>query len=381
MQLSLSTQFPITSTYSNPIPGREFILSLFDNKKITEHLVNPQQAAMETKLARRRHRTVAELNTQLSAKAHSLGSQVAEKDKVARVDYRDLSFVTIDGADAKYFDDAVYCEKNQLGDWRLLVAIADVSHYIKSNDALDIEAQQRATSIYFPDKVVPMLPEALSNGLCSLSPNEDRLVMVCDMTISCDGIVTQSVFTEGLIRSHARLTYNQAYALVAQPDSKLTQNLMASAPKIMPQIKNLHCLYGALIQQRKQRGALAVEMQELAIKRNTAHRMVEEFMLCANVATAQFLQRNKIPTMVRVHADTSIIQALLLRPKSQTKYSTDSQEHLALTYEAYANFTSPIRRYTDLLTHRAIREKIRSGEQKNGLQWLLHQLNLDKIGN
>lgn len=404
--------------------------------KIIEVLGFPQETGMEAKLALRRHGINDSWTNELVTQAQNIGSQVAEKDKVSRVDYRDLPFVTIDGADAKDFDDAVYCEQTEQGNWHLFVAIADVSHYIKPNDALDIEAQQRATSIYFPGQVVPMLPEALSNGLCSLNPDEDRLVMVCEMNISNDGIVTESTFSEGLIRSHARLTYNQAYALVAQPRSKVTKKVTETTPAVVPHVKNLHALYLKLIDQRKQRGAIEFETKELTfslnknrkiasiepVKRNDAHRMIEEFMLCANVATAVFLERNKIPSMFRVHpgpqqkkltalrallsekglklgggdspnskhynellekvsgrADASSIRTLLLRSQSQAEYSEKNQGHFGLAYDAYAHFTSPIRRYPDLLTHRAIRAKLRNGGPKSGLQRMLGFLQLDKL--
>ncbi|MBU2863361.1 ribonuclease R [Reinekea forsetii] len=404
--------------------------------KITEVLGFPQETGMETKLALRRHGINELWTDELVSHAKKIGNQVAEKDKAGRVDYRELPFVTIDGSDAKDFDDAVYCEQTEQGSWRLFVAIADVSHYIKPNDALDIEAQQRATSIYFPGQVVPMLPESLSNGLCSLNPDEDRLVMVCEMHISRDGIVTESAFSEGLIRSHARLTYNQAYAVVAQPRSKLTQKVNETTPSVVPHVKNLHALYLTLIEQRKQRGAIEFETKELTfnlnkkrkidsikpVKRNDAHRMIEEFMLCANVATAEFLAANKIPSMFRVHpspqqkkltalrallaekslklgggdsptskhynellervngrADADSIRTLLLRSQSQAEYSEKNQGHFGLAYDAYTHFTSPIRRYPDLLTHRAIRAKLRNNAPKSGLQRMIGLLQLDKL--
>lgn len=405
--------------------------------KITEVLGHPQDTGMEIKLALCRHDISDQWSNALMDHTATLGNQVADKDKVARVDYRDLPFVTIDGADAKDFDDAVYCEKSASGDWRLMVAIADVSHYVQSGDALDVEAQQRGTSIYFPGHVVPMLPEALSNGLCSLNPNEDRLVMVCDMTINSKGVITQSTFTEGLIHSHARLTYDQAYAMVANQRSKLAKKTTEAMPQIVPHIKNLHGLFQVLMSARKQRGAIEFESKEFKfnltkkrridslspIKRNDAHRMIEEFMLCANVSTAQFLDHHKIPSLFRVHngpqqkkltflrafllekglslggndqpsshhynkllnnishrSDASVIRTMLLRSQSQAEYTPNNQGHFGLAYDAYAHFTSPIRRYPDLLTHRAIRAKIRSGIQTNGLHRLLNWLSLNKIG-
>ena len=401
--------------------------------QITEVLGNPQEAGMEIKLALCRHGISSQWEDALVDHAATLGDQVAEADKVSRSDYRDLPFVTIDGADAKDFDDAVYCERSASGDWRLLVAIADVSHYVQPDDLLDLEAQQRATSIYFPGHVVPMLPEALSNGLCSLNPHVDRLVMVCDMTIDSKGIITQSTFTEGLIHSHARLTYDQAYALVAKRRSGLAKKVLGEMPAILPHIENLHALYRVLMSARKQRGAIEFESRELAfnlnkkrkiaslspVKRNDAHRMIEEFMLCANVATAQFLDHHKIPSLFRVHerpqpkkltllraflsekglslgggekpgphhynklmqkirhrSDADMIHTMLLRSQSQAEYTPENQGHFGLAYDAYAHFTSPIRRYPDLLTHRAIRAKIRSGKPENGLRRALNWLGL-----
>jgi len=403
--------------------------------QITEVLGHPNSAGMEAKLALRRYGISDQWSEALIEQAEILGHHVADKDKETRVDYRALPFVTIDGADAKDFDDAVYCQKTEVGDWRLLVAIADVSHYVQPNDMLDLEAQERGTSIYCPGQVIPMLPEALSNGLCSLKPNEDRLVLVCDMTINRMGVVTKSVFTEGLIHSHARLTYDQAHALVAKPRSNIAKKVIEAIPEITPHIKNLHALYLDLISARRNRGAIEFETQELQlnlnknhkitsiepIKRNDAHRMIEEFMLCANVATAQFLVHHQIPSLFRVHtgpklkkltalrtllsekglklaggdkptplhynellskinhrSDAGVIRTLLLRSQGQAEYSPNNQGHFGLAYDAYAHFTSPIRRYPDLVTHRAIRARIR-GKGNSGLQRVLNYLSLDQL--
>jgi ribonuclease R len=403
--------------------------------KITEVLGQPDSAGMETKLALHRHGITDKWSDALLKQARSLGDCVSAEDKKSRVDYRLFPFVTIDGADAKDFDDAVYCERTELGEWRLLVAIADVSHYVKANDLLDLEAQERGTSIYCPGQVIPMLPEALSNGLCSLNPNEDRLVLVCDMTINDAGKVTQSEFTEGVIHSHARLTYDQAHAIVAKPNSAKAKKVTDNIKGIASIVQNLHFLYEDLIAARKQRGAIEFETQELIlnltknrkissiepVKRNDAHRMIEEFMLCANVATAQFLDKHKIAGLYRVHAgpqqkklamlrsillekglqlgggdkptsahynqlltniahraDASVIRTLLLRSQSQAEYSPNNDGHFGLAYDAYAHFTSPIRRYPDLITHRAIRAKIRS-QQPQGIQKLLRYLHLDNF--
>jgi ribonuclease R len=403
--------------------------------QITEVLGHPNAPGMEAKLALRRHGISDQWDESLITQANMLGRQVSEQDKCSRVDYRHLPFVTIDGEDAKDFDDAVYCEQTQQGDWRLLVAIADVSHYVRPDDELDKEAQERGTSIYCPGQVIPMLPEALSNGLCSLKPNEDRLVMVCEMTINSAGHVTKSLFTEGLIHSHARLTYDQAHAIVAKPGSKLAHEINQSLPDIGAHIHNLHTLYLMLSEARTLRGAIEFETNEIKlnlnkklkivgfepIKRHSAHKMIEEFMLCANVATAEFLERYKISGLFRVHqgpqqkklaflratlaekglnlgggdkpttqdyndllvkidhrSDSSVIRTLLLRSQSQAEYSPDNQGHFGLAYNAYAHFTSPIRRYPDLVTHRAIRAKLRS-TQHGGVHQVLSFLGLDKL--
>ena len=404
--------------------------------KVVEVLGNAQDANMDIKLTLCRHGISGQWNDALITQAQNLGNDVSDKDKLSRVDYRHLPFVTIDGSDAKDFDDAVYCEKTASDDWRLMVAIADVSHYVRPDDALDIEAQQRATSIYFPGHVVPMLPEALSNGLCSLNPNVDRLVMVCEMTINSQGVMTQSTFTEGLIHSHARLTYDQAYAVIAKQGSKLARKVSETTPIVVPHIQNLHALFEVLLSARKKRGAIDFDTQEFKfsltkkrkiasispVQRNDAHRMIEEFMLCANVSTAKFLDQHKIPSLFRTHegpqekklavlraflverrlslgggdkpsphhysqllnsiahrSDASVIRTMLLRSQSQAEYTADNQGHFGLAYDAYAHFTSPIRRYPDLLSHRAIRAKIRSGKQQKGMQRALNFLGLNKL--
>ncbi len=398
--------------------------------QVTEVLGNPQDPGMEIKVALHRHGILDGWTDEEFDLAESYGDDVAAKDKLGRVDYRHLSFMTIDGSDAKDFDDAVYCERINSAsgsqEWRLMVAIADVSHYVRPDDALDIEAQNRATSIYFPGYVVPMLPETLSNGLCSLNPNVDRLAMVCDMTINAKGIVTSSEFSEAVIHSHARLTYDEANAVAVNGKSKVTKKLAETNPAIIPHIKNLHTLYNVLIPARSKRGAIDFETQELKFNlskdkkiasmspviRNDAHKMIEEFMLCANVATANFLQAKKVPSLYRSHegptdkkltllraflsdkgltlgggdkptsqhynqlldkvqerGDASIIRTMLLRSQSQAQYSPKNDGHFGLAYDAYAHFTSPIRRYPDLLAHRAIRAKI-GGSKKSLFQRL-----------
>jgi ribonuclease R len=394
--------------------------------KIIDVLGHPQDPGMEIKVALHRHGILEGWTDEEFDHAESFGTEVAEVDKLGRADYRDLSFMTIDGADARDFDDAVYCERKASGEWRLMVAIADVSHYVRPDDVLDIEAQTRATSIYFPGHVVPMLPETLSNGLCSLNPSVDRLAIVCDMSINAKGIVTRSEFSEAVIHSHARLTYDEANAVAVAPKSKMAKAVADTNPDIIAHIKNLHALYNVLIPARSKRGAIDFDTLELKFNlnknkkiasmspviRNDAHKMIEEFMLCANVATANFLEAHKIPSLYRSHegptdkkltllraflsdkglvlsggdkptsqhynqlltkiegrGDASIIRIMLLRSQSQAAYSPKNDGHFGLAYEAYAHFTSPIRRYPDLLAHRAIRAKM-SDKKKSTFQRL-----------
>jgi ribonuclease R len=399
--------------------------------EVAEVLGRPGEAGIEVKLALRRHGINDKWDNEVLHSASALPSHVEEKDKTSRSDYRDLPFVTIDGDDAKDFDDAVYGYQMDNGQWKLFVAIADVSHYVQPNDHLDLEAQARATSVYFPGYVVPMLPESLSNGLCSLNPNEDRLVMVCEMTFDEEGNMLESEFSEGIIHSHARLTYNEANRIVTQSKTETKHQNNNPKHSIEQHLVNLHRLYLNLSEQRKARGAIDFDTQELAftlnnkkkiasivpVVRNDAHRMIEEFMLCANVATAQFLQQHKVPSLYRVHSgpqmkklsslsvlladkgftlaggdkptshdynslleqvrdldECDIIRTLLLRSQSQAEYSPKNMGHFGLAYDAYAHFTSPIRRYPDLLVHRAIRSKLR--EQNTGkLRSLLLKLN------
>ncbi|MEX6501507.1 ribonuclease R [Pseudomonas zhanjiangensis] len=358
--------------------------------------------------------------------AHKLKPEVEEKDKDKRIDLRHLPFVTIDGEDARDFDDAVYCEKGGgswrlfSGGWKLYVAIADVSHYVKIGSALDAEAQVRGNSVYFPERVIPMLPEELSNGLCSLNPKVDRLAMVCEISISKAGKMTDYQFYEAVIHSHARLTYNKVSAMLEQPKSSEGKALRGEYGDVLPHLKQLYALYQVLLAARHERGAIDFETQETRIvfgagrkiaeirptERNDAHKLIEECMLAANVATAAFMQKHEIPALYRVHdgppperveklkafltelglslhrgkskegptpkdyqallesirdrPDYHLIQTVMLRSLSQAVYSADNQGHFGLNYEAYAHFTSPIRRYPDLLIHRAIRSVIRS---------------------
>ncbi|XQE67740.1 ribonuclease R [Pseudomonas sp. P3C3] len=364
--------------------------------------------------------------------ARKLKPEVEEKDKEHRVDLRHLPFVTIDGEDARDFDDAVYCEKNSgrwklfSGGWKLYVAIADVSHYVKVGSALDEEAQKRGNSVYFPERVVPMLPEELSNGLCSLNPHVDRLAMVCEMNMSKSGELLDYQFYEAVIHSHARLTYNKVSYMLEQPKSSEGKALREEYKEVLPHLKQLYALYQALLAARHERGAIDFETQETRIvfgagrkiaeirptQRNDAHKLIEECMLAANVATARFMLDHDMPSLYRVHdgppaerveklkaflgelglalhkgklgpvpkdyqkllasiqgrPDFHLIQTVMLRSLSQAVYSAENNGHFGLNYEAYTHFTSPIRRYPDLLVHRAIRSVIRSKRETKHVQ-------------
>ncbi len=330
----------------------------------------------------------------------------------ARVDLRTTPLVTIDGEDAKDFDDAVWCEPTRDG-FRLVVAIADVSHYVRPDTPLDRDAQTRATSVYFPGFVVPMLPETLSNGICSLNPEVDRLCFVCDMRVDRDGEVTRSKFHEAVMRSHARLTYTQVGAAI-EGDAEAR----GAFGRLLPQIEHLHRLYRVLATARARRGAIEFESGEMRfvlgtegevvqagmLQRNDAHKLIEECMIAANVEAARCLLRRKIPAPYRIHErppeqkyadlqeflkefhlrmpawaqvtpgdfthllkkvrarpDATLIESVLLRSQSLAVYSPENRGHFGLALDAYAHFTSPIRRYPDLLVHRAIKHVLAGG--------------------
>jgi ribonuclease R len=330
------------------------------------------------------------------------------RERKDRVDLRDLALVTIDGEDARDFDDAVYAEKRPGGGYRVVVAIADVSHYVQVAKALDDEAQQRGTSVYFPHYVLPMLPEALSNGLCSLNPKVDRLCMVCDLTLSRLGRVTQYQFYPAVMHSQARLSYNQVAQYLAGDTQAIADN-----KAVHKSLNTLFQLYQTLLKRREERHAMEFETVEtymtfdaqgaiqeiLPRTRNDAHRLIEECMLLANVAAADFAQKNELPMLYRVHEppefsrikkvrdyvkllgfsfpeqptqadyqhiieatkdriDATSIHAVLLRSMMQAYYTPNNAGHYGLAYEAYTHFTSPIRRYPDLLLHRAIKAKL-----------------------
>lgn len=381
---------------------------------ITQILGSHLAPGMEIDIAINNYGIPVKWPAEVLSNIDSIGDSVSEQDKKFRVDLRHLPFVTIDGEDARDFDDAVYCEPESKGLRKLYVAIADVSHYVSVATALDQEANERGNSVYFPQHVVPMLPEELSNGLCSLKPNLDRLTLVCEMMLDKTGIVTQYNFFEGLMNSHARLTYTQVAEIIAQR-KKSTSGIRKQFNSIIKNIDALTDLYYDLLDSRKLRGAIEFESQEsqiifdkekkikeiLPVERNPAHRLIEECMLSANVCAAKFLKKNKMPALYRIHKgpkdekieslreflgelgidfsggganpkdfqrilsdieerpDGNIIQSVILRSMNRAIYSPESDGHFGLNYPEYTHFTSPIRRYPDLLVHRAIRYLIR----------------------
>ena len=347
--------------------------------------------------------------------AAQVESAVTAAEREGRTDLRKLPLVTIDGADARDFDDAVYAEPRRGGGWRLIVAIADVSHYVQVGNALDREAFERSTSTYFPGFVVPMLPETLSNGICSLNPQVERLCMVCDMQVDAEGSVVKSRFYDAVMLSHARLTYDKVWQAVGLRDPDARHEVA----DVLPQLENLHALYKAMAAQRKRRGAIDFETPEVkfrldqtggvesmgATERNDAHKLIEECMIAANVQAALFLEKKKIPALFRAHEpppaekyedlqqflrefklrmppvdevtpadfaeiltlvrdrpERELIQSVLLRSQSMAAYQPDNRGHFGLALQAYAHFTSPIRRYPDLLVHRAIRYALSGGK-------------------
>ncbi len=353
--------------------------------------------------------------TEVLRAAAQVETTVSAGEHADRLDLRKLPLVTIDGADARDFDDAVYAAPRRGGGWRLVVAIADVSHYVPVGGTLDDEAFERSTSTYFPGFVVPMLPETLSNGICSLNPKVDRLCMVCDMAVSAEGEVLKSKFSAGLMRSHARLTYDRVWQAIGLHDA----DARAELADVLPQLEHLHALYRAMAAQRRQRGAIDFETPEVKFRldqrgevesagvteRNDAHKLIEECMIAANVQAALYLEKKKIPALFRAHepppaekyeelqqflrefklrlppltevtpADFSevlrmvadrpereLIQSVLLRAQSMAAYQPDNRGHFGLALKAYAHFTSPIRRYPDLLVHRAIRYALGGGK-------------------
>ncbi|PQQ28737.1 ribonuclease R [Photorhabdus hindustanensis] len=375
--------------------------------KIVEVLGEKMGTNMAVEIALRTHEIPHNWPPQVENQIASLDEQVPESAKKGRVDLRALPLVTIDGEDARDFDDAVYCERKRSGGWRLWVAIADVSYYVRPQTALDTEARNRSNSVYFPSQVVPMLPEVLSNGLCSLNPQVDRLCMVCEMTVSAQGRLSSYKFYEAVMNSHARLTYTKVWRML-QGDEELGEHYRP----LVQHIEHLHELYQALENAREQRGAISFESEEAKfifnaerrieriepIVRNDAHKLIEECMILANIAAARFVEKNGEPVLYRIHdrpkeesivnlrsvfgelgltlpggmqptpkdyaqlmhqvaerPDHELLQTLLLRSMKQAIYDPENRGHFGLSLNSYAHFTSPIRRYPDLVLHRAIK--------------------------
>ncbi|MFY7697767.1 MAG: ribonuclease R [Legionella sp.] len=374
--------------------------------KVIQVLGEHMAPGMEIEVAILAHGLPAQWPDDVAAEVAKISLQVDEEEINGRTDLRHLPFVTIDGEDARDFDDAVYCYRKPKGGFQLYVAIADVSYYVKTGSPLDKEAVRRGNSVYFPGKVVPMLPEALSNGICSLNPNVDRLCMVAEMAISPDGQIKRSKFYRAVIHSKARLTYTQVNGWLTNGEIDVV-----SYQPLWPMLQSLHELYELLYRVRKNRGAMDFEATETRIEfdehrkiqqivpvtRNDAHRLIEECMLAANMATARYLQKAKIPILYRVHAapeeekvlalrkflgelglqlsggkkptpkdfqlllgqidgrpEKHLIETVMLRSLKQAQYVESNDGHFGLAYTAYTHFTSPIRRYPDLLIHRAI---------------------------
>ncbi|MBS1154641.1 MAG: rnr [Proteobacteria bacterium] len=394
--------------------------------KVVEILGNYNDPGMEIEIALRKHSLPHEFSEEALAQAAAISQTVTKKDwkpvlGVERVDLRDLPLVTIDGETAKDFDDAVFAEKKGRG-WRLVVAIADVSHYVQPGDALDDTAFERGNSVYFPRRVIPMLPEALSNGICSLNPEVERLCMVCDMQISQKGEIKDYKFYPAVMLSKARLTYNKVWDMLSNPNG---DNACQYA-NVLPHINNLYALFKAFRGARQDRGAIDFETTEtmmlfdengkireiVPVVRNDAHKLIEECMLAANVCAAHIFMEQKHTGLYRVHEgptpqkleklreylrglalalpggelpeagdyatlleqikdrpDAQLLQTMLLRSLQQAVYSPDNLGHFGLGYEAYTHFTSPIRRYPDLLVHRTIKAIIAGKKYKPSRKW------------
>ena len=386
--------------------------------KVIQILGNYADSGMEIEIALRKHQLPHVFPPTAIKQAEAFNPLVQATDYKDRIDVRDLALITIDGETARDFDDAVFAEPQGKG-WRLVVAIADVSYYVKPGDALDLEAYDRGNSVYFPRRVIPMLPEALSNGLCSLKPDVERMCMVCDMQVDGLGVVKQYKFYPSIMRSKARMTYTQVFEMLQNPQGELAQEYAW----LMPHAQHLYTLYKLMLAQREKRGAIEFESSETimifndngkidrieAYARNEAHRLIEECMLAANVCAADFLKANEHPALYRIHEgptpeklealrtfmgefgfgvaggdtphakdygrliaqfkgrpDEQLLQTVLLRSMQQAVYSPDNVGHFGLAYDAYAHFTSPIRRYPDLLIHRAIKAVLKGEKYKAG---------------
>ncbi|MDW6091706.1 ribonuclease R [Vibrio rhizosphaerae] len=389
--------------------------------QVVEVLGENMAPGMETQIAIRTHQIPHEWPEAVEQQVKQFSEQVPEEAKIGRVDLRTLPLVTIDGEDARDFDDAVYCEAKKGGGWRLWVAIADVSYYVRTDSALDKEAINRGNSVYFPSQVVPMLPEILSNGLCSLNPQVDRLCMVCEMTISATGKLSGYKHYEAVMNSHARLTYNKVAAILAGEEE-----LRERYQPLVPHLEELHRMYQVLKGERENRGAIEFETVETKfifnaerkidriepLVRNDAHKIIEECMILANIASASLVEKMKEPALYRIHEtpgeerlmgfrdflgelglnltgglepsptdyahlmkqvgnrpDHELIQTMLLRSMKQAVYNPDNCGHFGLALKRYAHFTSPIRRYPDLLLHRAIKYLIAKQQGTNQDRW------------
>lgn len=405
--------------------------------KVTEVLGKQMAPGMEIEIALRNYDLPHTWSAVIEKKLRRIPDEVTEADKVGRVDLRHLPLVTIDGEDARDFDDAVYAEKKAGGGWRLWVAIADVSYYVRTDSALDTEARARGNSVYFPSQVIPMLPEKISNGLCSLNPHVDRLCMVAEMTISAKGKLSGHKFYPAVMHSHARFTYTQvADMLEGGP-------IAPEHEAIFPHLQCLQALYLTLDEQRAERGAIAFETMETQFifneqrkiekivprGRNQAHKIIEECMILANVSAAKFVKKHKGEVLYRVHEapseqklanfkeflaergltmgggleptptdyqnvmlqiadrpDAELIQVMLLRSMRQAIYTPDNEGHFGLALEEYSHFTSPIRRYPDLVLHRVIRYLLAKERGEANEKWTQdggyhYQLDeLDKLG-
>ena len=411
-------------------PGQVVVAELFEQPsahreamaRVVQTLGNYTDPGMEIEIALRKHDLPYEFSAAAKRQAARFPHDVQKADRKDRTDLTKLPLVTIDGETARDFDDAVYCER--VGqDFRLLVAIADVSHYVRDADALDADARDRGTSVYFPRRVIPMLPEELSNELCSLKPEVDRLCMVCDMAITGSGEIRSYRFYPAVMHSRARLTYTQVWEWISQPATVTDK----AAKALLPHLDTVYALYRVLAKARAERGALDFETIELELKfdshgkietivpvvRNEAHKLIEECMLAANVCAAEYLLKQKQPALYRVHEgptpekltalkeflagsalsldggdnpapadyakllaqikgrpDFNLLQTVLLRSLQQAVYSPDNEGHFGLGYDAYSHFTSPIRRYPDLLIHRCIKACL-AGERyrPSGATW------------
>ncbi|MFQ6334573.1 ribonuclease R [Methylophilus sp. 3sh_L] len=400
------TEYP--SSHSNPMG------------KIVEILGNYADSGMEIEIALRKHHLPHQFNPAALKQAEDFPKTVQAKDYKGRKDLRELPLITIDGETARDFDDAVFAEPQGKG-WRLVVAIADVSFYVQPGDALDKEAFDRGNSVYFPRRVIPMLPEALSNGLCSLNPDVERLCMVCDMQVDGQGVVKQYQFYPSVMRSKARMTYTKVAALLQDEDAALSEEYAW----LLPHLQNLNSVFRLMLTQREKRGAVEFESTEtmmvfndngkidkiVPVVRNDAHKLIEECMLAANVCAADFLLKNEQTCLFRIHEgptpeklealrlfmgefgfgvgggesprakdyaklmqrikarpDAQLLQTVMLRSMQQAVYSPDNVGHFGLAYEAYTHFTSPIRRYPDLLVHRAIKAVV-EGKRYQAKDW------------